>query len=268
MPAKSGARRPERASRGRPLKFLIMALLPARWLKDRAGLTVVLLLGWGLAGCQAPPASTTNLGSVQRLPTIYVLDKPRKLLEGPTYPMPDTRHILRWRAKRFEWETTLAGNPMSYADVILRQPLDLRAYRPMSFLRFRVRPDFVARDLYVGLMDSGHDGSPPVMVRLPMAAYRVWRRNAQGYYVIPLKDFSLRGEVLSEDDRRVPAGSGGRMDWGQVSGFRIGTLTGQANRQPFLITHLQIGSNVQVREKEEPPLNPGSRRAPRRGAAP
>lgn len=126
-----------------------MALWRALGLKCRVGWAGVLLLGWSLAGCQAPPASTVHAGSVQRLATIFVLQGPRKLLEGSAYPLPETRHILRWRAQHFEWEVTLAENPMSYADITLQKPLDLHAYRPKSYLRFRVRPDVAVRDLFI-----------------------------------------------------------------------------------------------------------------------
>lgn len=200
-------------------------------------------------GCQAPPASTVSPGSEQRLATIRVFGKSHDLSDSPAYPMPDTRHILRWKAGRFEWEIMLRDRADSYVSIIRQKPLDLRRYRPKSHLRLRISPDAAAEHLYIGLADNRADGSSPVMAQRPLAPYRTWRRNALGYYAIPLKDFGDRGFVLSADWKRLPTGEEGRLDWSRIGEFRIGLLSPRAPRNTFIISAFEIGARALVSEK-------------------
>lgn len=213
----------------------------------RRGLACAAVLGaaWG-SGCQAPPASAVHPSPEQRVATLRVLGASHELREDQVYPVPETRHVLRWKAGRFEWQITLADHPEPYAAVLLQKPLDLRRYRPKSYLRFRIQPDVAAAGLYLGLADRRADGTDPVMVSLPLARYRTWQRNALGYYAIPLKDFGDRGWVLASNRQRAPSIHAGAMDWSRVGEFRIGTSGRPAWRKPFLVSRFEIGASPRI----------------------
>ncbi|HOW97715.1 MAG TPA: hypothetical protein P5567_13755 [Kiritimatiellia bacterium] len=205
--------------------------------------------GWWASGCQAPPASAVNSEPEQRVATLRVLGASHELREDQVYPAPETRHVLRWKAGRFEWQITLADRAEPYAAVLLQRPLDLRRYRPKSYLRFRIQPDVAAADLYLGLADRRADGTDPVMVILPLAPYRTWQRNALGYYAIPLKAFGDRGWVLASNRQRAPSLHAGAMDWSRVGEFRIGTQGRPAWRKPFVVSRFEIGVSPRVSEE-------------------
>ncbi|MBP7830466.1 MAG: hypothetical protein KA248_11155 [Kiritimatiellae bacterium] len=211
------------------------------------------LAGAGLllaaAGCQAPPASAVGAVAEQRLATIRVAGRSHDVLEGPAYPMPLTRHILRWKGGLFEWDILFRDREDSYATILLRRPLDLRRYRPKSYLRLRIIPDAAAEALYIGLASEGPGGAPAVMAQLPLAPYRTWRRNALGYYAIPLKDFGARGRALSGDARRTPTGAEGPLNWDRIAEVRVGLLSLPAPGKAFVISRLEIGASPRVSEK-------------------
>ena len=230
-----------------PLPF--STLIPRRL----SGILLGLLL---VAGCaQAPPRQTfdpsiDHLPRAPAPPVLHLMTTPRDMREDYSHPPDLVYRAVRWDETGPKWTFRFPPRRYAYTGFVFFYSRNLRDYREQTDLVFDLAPAFMARHLWVGLID-GIDEPDRVMVERPVVHPSAPNPSGQKAmtFRIPLTDFSSqgvavhRGEASLEDTRELTQ----PFNWYDVREIRFTSPGGRIPGRDIEITNLRFERPARTR---------------------
>lgn len=209
-----------------------------------SALSIVALINLTL-GChtpsrRVPPPADEVINGVRKpaAPTVELINFPKYVREDACYP-DATKQLFHWSEKTPEWRFKLPSTGYSHAGFRFLYPHNLKSGLNEYELVFKIKPAFMARHLWVGLID-GNDIAPNVITDLSVFNYVGKAEANETIEVrIPIRDFPSTGHPVQFSDE-ITDNNEAPFDWQDVLGIRFIHNGGRIPSREVLITHIRF----------------------------